>query len=84
MAAEIDKMVRQLMDGTHLSMNEALVLISLSYLDAYKKSEESADNLRSQVGEYLEEASKARAETADAQKEIMRLENRLTATEAKK
>lgn len=82
MAKEIDRMVHQLMDDTHLSMNEALVLISLSYLDAYKKSEQSADHLRGQVAEYLEEASKARIEAAGAKQELERLESRVKGKEA--
>lgn len=77
MGYEIDKAVRQLMDHSKLSVNEALVLLSLSYLDAYKKSEQASDNLRSQVAEYLEEASKARSDAMEARKELERLEQKL-------
>lgn len=74
---EIDKGVRQLMDHAQLSVNEALVLLCLNYLDSYKKSEQAADNLRSQIAEYLEEAAKARAETGEAKKELAQLQKKL-------
>lgn len=82
LADEIDKLVKQLMGSSHISVNEALVLICLSYLDAYKKSEKSADHLRAQIAEYLEDASKARLETSEARREIARLEGRLRGKEA--
>ena len=58
---EIDAQVRQLMDGNdRVSLNDALVLCCLNYANAYKKSEESADNMRTQLTDYLEDAARAR------------------------
>lgn len=74
LAREMDKSVRQLMGGSQASVTEALVLLSLSYLDAYKKSETTSDNLRSQIAEYLEEAARARSEAVEARRELTRLE----------
>ena len=44
-----------------LSPNAALILCAMGYADSLHKSEESADHLRSQLSEYLEEATRARA-----------------------
>lgn len=77
MGQEIDEALAELMGNSHLALNESLMLLCLSYLDAYKKSEKNSDNLRGQIAEYLEEASKARQQAADARKEIQRLEERL-------
>lgn len=77
MGVEIDGALRDLMNSSRLALNEALMLLCLSYLDAYNKSEKNADNLRGQIAEYLEEASKARQQAAEVRKECQRLEERL-------
>lgn len=78
MGRQMDKSVRQLMGASpNMSLNEALVLIALSYLDAYKKEEQTADNLRNQIAEYLEDAAKARLEAGEAKREVARLERKL-------
>lgn len=72
---EIDRAVCSIIDQSHVSLNEALVLCCLNYLDAYRKSEGVTDHFRNQIAEYLEEASKARAQAMDARKELARLEH---------
>ena len=85
LARELDKATRELMkNGSSASLNEALVLLALSYLDAYKKSEQSADHLRGQIAEYLEDAAKSRAEVGEARKEIARLEGQLSGKEGRR
>lgn len=79
LGSEIDKMVQMILDHSRVSVNEALLLCCLQYLDAYRKTEESADHLRGQVAEYLDEAAKARAELAAAREEIAELEECLIA-----
>lgn len=46
---------------------------ALEYADSYKKSEESADNLRSQIRGYVEDYNRAKLETEVARKEVERL-----------
>ena len=78
LAHKLDGAVRELMDASRgLSLNEALVLISMSYLDSFEKSEKNADNLRSQIAECLEDAAKARMETSEARRELVKLERKL-------
>lgn len=81
LAHEIDHSLRGLLDSSRMSTNEGLVLLCLSYLDLYRKTEQGADNLRVQIAEYLEEAAKARLEAGEARKELERLEARLKARE---
>lgn len=73
MGEEIDGSVRSIMKSTGISLPEALVLLSLSYLDSYKKSENSADNLREQLASYLEEATQAKIELTKAKADLERL-----------
>lgn len=71
---EIDSQVRQIMSGNdRTSLNDALVLCCLNYANAYKKSEEGADNMRSQLTDYLEDATLARIELDEAKRENERL-----------
>jgi cell division protein ZapA len=74
LGAEIDKQVKQHMaEGAKVSLNGALVLTALNYADAYKKSEQSADHMRAQLADYLEDATRARMELDEARREIGRL-----------
>lgn len=77
LSKEIDRTVRMIIDQSKVSANEALVLCCLQCLDAFCKAEDSADHLRSQIAEYLEEASKARAEANEARRELAEMELRL-------
>lgn len=82
LAHKLDGTVRELMEGSRgVSFNEALVLIAMSYLDSYEKAEKSADNLRGQIAEYLEDAAKARMEAGEARRELQKLERRLAGRE---
>lgn len=78
LAHKIDEAVHDLTQGTKsVSLNEALVLVAMSHLDAYEKAEKNADSLRAQIAEYLEDASKARLEASEARRELTKLERRL-------
>ena len=72
LAREIDESVRLMIAGGS-SMTDAMVLLCLSYLDNWKKAENNADNLRAQVTQYLEDASKARIELTEVRRELEKL-----------
>ena len=74
LAQEVDDMLSGMMQQKGISLNQALLLMNLHYLDSLKKSEQSIDHMRVQISEYLKDASTARAELADAQRKISRLE----------
>lgn len=78
LAHKLDEAARELTGGPNaVSLNEALVLISMSYIDACEKAEKSADSLRAQISEYLEDAAKSRLEAAEARRELQKLERKL-------
>ena len=55
LGAQLDETITGLMrENERLSLTQAAILASLDAMDAYRKSESSADNLRSQIREYLE------------------------------
>jgi cell division protein ZapA (FtsZ GTPase activity inhibitor) len=66
-----------LIANTSMSVNEALVLCLLGYMDAYKKSESNTDHMRSQLTEYLEDAARYRIEADEAKREISLLKQEL-------
>ena len=49
-----------------LSMNDALVLCAIAYLDEYKKESSNSDHIRSQLKEYIGDTAKARMEVDEA------------------
>lgn len=83
LALELDDQLRGLMQKNgNMSFNDALIICALGYVDSYKKSEQNADNLRTQITEYLEDAARARIEVDEAKREINRLEKALAALKA--
>ena len=83
LAGEMDASVYNLMSQGNLSLNEALVLIGLEYLDAYRKADRNLDNMRSQLAEYMEDAANARQELATAKRELERHKNKKSSGESK-
>jgi len=72
-AAQVDADIRTIRDGAHLSLTHAAVLAALNLADKTQKAADSADHLRGQVREYLEETQKLKSELAEARREISRL-----------
>ncbi len=84
LASELDKTLRSLVEGgRRISMTQASVLLALHYLDESKKSEQTTDNIRSQLKEYLQDAAKARIEADDARRENERLKSEIEILKAR-
>lgn len=82
LAAELDAQARALMDiDAKLSPNAALILCAMAYADSFHKSEQSADHMRSQLTDYLGDASTARAKLDEARREIEKLRQQLSAAQ---
>ena len=64
-------------------MTQAAILLALDYADQCKKAEISADNLRSQIKEYLEDASRAKMDAEIARREVERLTRELQNVQGK-
>lgn len=81
---EVDKaLAKTMQDNPHISTTQASILLALDYADMYKKANVSADNLRAQIKDYLDDAANAKgkadwarheAENAKRELEASRLE----------
>ena len=75
-AALVDGQLRDTMrSGGRLSLMEATTLTALNLADSYLKEQESANNLRRQIKETLEESAKLKLELSEAKREIFKLQN---------
>jgi cell division protein ZapA len=74
----IDRMTSQ---SSGLSVQSAAVLTALSAFDDAQKANESIDNIRTQIKEYVDEACRARNERDDAVKNAEALKARISELE---
>ncbi len=82
LARKLEKSISELVgNNTNISVYSASVMIALSKLDDINKCNESLDNLRVQIKEYVDEAGKARLERDSALREIETLKNKITELE---
>lgn len=85
LGAELDKHITDIMSSNgRISITQAAILTALEYADAAKKGETSAENLRSQIQEYLEDAARARTDAEISKREAERLTKELTALKSNK
>ncbi len=78
LGAELDRSMRALMNNDpRVSTTMAAVLTALTVLDEARKANASADNLRSQIKEYLSDNARARSEADEARREAERLRREL-------
>ena len=61
-----------------LSTTQCAVLVALDRADACKKATATADNLRAQIKDYLEDSARARMEVDVARREIERLNREIS------
>ena len=73
--AHVDSQLREL-SGSRLSQADAAVLTAMNIADQYFKEQEASENLRRQLKESLEEASRLKAEVSECKREIFKLQNR--------
>lgn len=79
LAESIDKEMKQIgADAPSLSTTQCAVLVALDRADACKKATASADNLRAQIKDYLEDSARARMEVDVARREIERLNREIS------
>lgn len=62
LAQDVDSKISDILKSGNLSITQAAILAALEFADDAKKNKASADNLRSQLKEYLEDAAKAKGE----------------------
>ena len=81
---ELDLKITKLMrENSRISVTQASVLAALEYADTAKKAEQTADNLRSQIQEYLEDAARAKTNAEVSRREAERLGKELSTLRAR-
>ena len=82
---ELDEKISTLMhSNSRISVTQAAIVTALEYADAAKKCEVTAENLRTQIQEYLEDAARARTDAEIAKRELERVTKELSALKAAK
>lgn len=75
-AGHVDNKVQEVLSSGRASLVESVVLAALNIADEYYKEQEASENLRRQLKEYLEEATKMKLELSEAKREIFKLQNK--------
>ena len=75
-AGHVDAKVQEVLEGARVSMVDGAVLAAVNTADEYFKEVETSENLRRQLKEYLEEATKMKLELSEAKREIFKLQNK--------
>ena len=72
-AADIDARMKEIMGSNpFISSNQAAVLLAIEYADKVKKTEKMVDTYRSQIKDYLKDASEAQTERDFYKRELDR------------
>ena len=71
-----DKMA-EVLSSAKVGRTDAAVLTAVNITDELFKAQTAAEQLRSQIKGYLDQASKAQAEVSELKREIFRLQQRL-------
>lgn len=78
LARRLDEDIQEIMAATpSASVLMAAVVAALGYLDETRKSSRGADNMRSQLQAYLDDAAKAQQAAEEAGREVERLRREL-------
>ena len=78
LAKRLDEDITKLLDtNENLSVTKAAVFCAMDYLDEYKKSTGSAENMRSQIQDYIADAARAKLaeDKVRTENETLRREN---------
>ena len=71
-AAHVDAKINEVMSAANVSIIEATVLAGINIADEYYKALETADNLRHQLKDYLEDSGRMKAELSELKRELMK------------
>lgn len=75
-AQYVDEKLSEVLSGGKLSLVDGSILCALNIADDYLKEQESSENLRRQLKEYLEEATRLKLELSEAKREIFKLQEK--------
>ena len=71
----VDDKMSETLRAAKVNRTDAAVLTALNLADELMKAQQNAENLRSQLKGYLDEANRAKTEISELKREIFRLQN---------
>ncbi len=74
-AAHVDAKVRETMNGGKTALLDAAILTAMNLADDHFKDLDTAENLRRQLKDYLDESARLKLELSEAKREIFKLQN---------
>ena len=78
LAKKLDRDIMRMVDiGDNISVQSAAMLAALSSYDEAQKANDSIDNIRTQIKEYVDDACRARSERDEAVKELSTLKAKI-------
>lgn len=81
LGAELNEALANIVkENPHISTTQAAVLLALDYADEFKKANITADNLRSQIKDYLDDAASAKSKADWARHEAENAKRELEAS----
>jgi cell division protein ZapA (FtsZ GTPase activity inhibitor) len=81
---EVEKAITAITEkNDRVSLTMAALITALSYCDDAHQASSGADNLRSQIKDYLEDSSRARMEADEARREIERMKREIQTLRAR-
>lgn len=80
----VQKTIETMLDrNERISITMAAITAALSYCDDARKATDTAENLRTQIKDYLEDSSHARLEAEESRREIERLKREIQTLRAR-
>ena len=73
-ASHVEEKMQELMDTSRLSVTDSAIMAAVNIADDYFKMAETSESLRSQLKEYLEEASKMKLELSETKRALAKLQ----------
>jgi len=73
----VSEKMEEVLGGTKVGRTDAAVLTAANIADELFKAQAAAEQLRSQIKGYLDEAGKAQSEVSELKREVFRLQQRL-------
>ena len=81
---EVEKAIQEITEkNSRVSLTMAAIIAALGFCDESHRASAAADNLRSQIKDYLEDSSRARLETEESRREVERLKKEIQSLRAK-
>lgn len=82
LAAMLDKRIKDMKSKfKSLSASDCAILTALDCMDELAQANRNIDNIRTQIKDYVDDAGRARTQSASAQREIMALKEKVAALE---